>query len=100
MKKFLAPIVAIAAVAGFSSAVFAQADTQTIKQEGSVKGNCTLAVENGKLPADAGFVNSIESSVKGKISTVCNTIATAGEIRTVKLVTVQTRLFGKVGFVS
>jgi hypothetical protein len=76
MKKFLAPIMAIAAVASFSSAVFAEgnSDEKTIEQEGSVKGNCTLNVTNGKLPDDAGFVNSIDSTATpGQISTLCNT---------------------------
>jgi hypothetical protein len=75
MKKFLAPIAAIFAVAGFSSAAFAQ--TETIEQAGSVTGNCTIEVTDGALQTNAGFVNSIESATKGKITTKCNTKASS-----------------------
>jgi hypothetical protein len=72
MKKFLAPIMAIAAVASFSSAVLAQ--SVEVEQEGTVKGDCTInKVTDGALPTNAGFVNAIESSTPGKISTLCNT---------------------------
>jgi hypothetical protein len=72
MKNFLAPIMAIAAVASFSSAVLAQ--SVEVEQEGTVKGDCTInKVTDGALPTSAGFVNAIESSTPGKISTLCNT---------------------------
>ncbi len=63
---------AIAAVASFSSTVFAQ--SVEVEQEGTVKGDCTITkISNGALPTNAGFVNAIESSTPGKIETTCNT---------------------------
>lgn len=83
MKKILASIAAIATLTGFASSAHAGGTnapggstgsaTFTSSHAGSVSGTCSLAVTDGVLPLNQGFVSSLTSTTDGTISTVCNT---------------------------
>ena len=86
MKKILASVAALAALTGFAGSAHAGGTnvptggstspaTFTSNHSGSVAGTCSLAVTDGVLPTNQGFVSSLTSTTPGKISTVCNTTA-------------------------
>lgn len=94
MKKlFLALLLTTSVSIGWSSAAEAGGSnipggslsiaSYNSNHSGSVAGTCSLAVVDGILPINQGFVSSLTSTTKGKISTVCNTTSSS---LTVKLV--------------
>jgi hypothetical protein len=71
MKKILASLITLSAVAGFASAASAQ--NATSAHSGSVTAACTLTATNGTFPV-TGLANSM-TSAGGSFSTVCNSAA-------------------------
>ncbi len=83
MNKILASLITISTIAGLASAAHAgggnapggssSAASFTSSHSGSVSGTCSLAVTDGVMPINQGFVSSLTSTTKGSIATVCNT---------------------------
>ncbi len=84
MKKFIASVAVLAIAAVCAPSAYAAGDNATAGgsttaasfdsiHTGSVAGTCSLTVTDGALPTGQGFVPSLTSTTKGKISTVCNT---------------------------
>jgi hypothetical protein len=80
MGKTLSSLIAVSALAGLATAAsaagndpgFGTATGYDSIHTGSVVATCSLDVTDGALPTGQGFVNSLTSTTKGKISTVCN----------------------------
>jgi hypothetical protein len=73
MKKILASLIALSAVAGFASS--ASADTATSVHTGSVTPTCTLGKTDGTFPT-TGLASSM-TSTGGSFLTTCNTTASS-----------------------
>lgn len=73
MKKIIASLVALSAVAGFASAASAQTAPATSVHTGSVTPTCTLVAAPGTFPTTG--LSNMMTSTGGSFSTVCNTTA-------------------------
>jgi hypothetical protein len=83
MKKILASIATVVALTGFAAGSHAAGDNTgaggsstaanyNSVHSGGVSATCSLKVDDGALPTNAGLVSNLVSSVNGKIATVCN----------------------------
>jgi hypothetical protein len=91
MRKILSALIAAFAVAGFTSSAsaagndpgFGTATDFDSIHTGDVVATCSLDVTDGALPTGQGFVNSLTSTTKGKISTVCNSVGSTLKVELV-----------------
>jgi hypothetical protein len=77
MKKILASVATVVAVAGFATQAFAD----TITQSTTLAATCTISVLNGSLPAGTGFDNSIQSDNNGEIKTKCSSAGSKLDVK-------------------